>query len=253
MRGFGVWGLESGVLATKAGRRRLEVGRTLTQKLSFLSKQLNIFPLPTPHFLPACRIGWLLPSFFLLPSSVFPQTAVSHDKIRIEIINANTLAGSGGMKKLLGNVILRQDNATMTCDSAYLYDGDSRFEGYSNVFINQGDSMTLTGDKVIYDGRSKSAQVTGKTVKLKQGNMTLITDHIDYNMRTKEANYTTGAKMLSAENTLTSRLGTYYSTPRKCCFGRMWCLPTPTKSCEPRKCGTIPKRKSPTLLGPQGL
>ncbi len=173
------------------------------------------------------RHSYVPSSIFLLLASIFPLPSSSQEKVRIEIINANTLAGSAGVKKLLGNVILRQDNATMTCDSAYLYDGDSRFEGYSNVFINQGDSMTLAGDKVIYDGSSKQAQVTGKTVKLKQGNMALTTDRIDYNMRTKEANYTTGAKMLSAENSLTSRFGTYYSNTKEMLFKKNVVLSNP--------------------------
>lgn len=42
---------------------------------------------------------------------------------------------------VVGNVVFRHDSVYMYCDSAYYYDKISSFEAFSNVKMNQGDTL----------------------------------------------------------------------------------------------------------------
>mgnify|MGYP002228883089 FL=1 len=46
---------------------------------------------------------------------------------------------------VVGNVVFRHDSVYMYCDSAYYYDKISSFEAFSNVKMNQGDTLFLYG------------------------------------------------------------------------------------------------------------
>src|SRR6056297_1448179 len=80
---------------------------------------------------------------------------------QIEILNADIIKserslGSGG-QKLLGNVRFKHDDAIMTCDSANFYSKSYSFDAFSNVVIEQGDTLFLYGDKLHYEGNSRIA------------------------------------------------------------------------------------------------
>ena len=61
--------------------------------------------------------------------------------------------------KLLGNVRLKHDDVIMSCDSAYFYTATSSVDAFSNVRVQQGDTLTLTGDLAHYDGTLRLARV----------------------------------------------------------------------------------------------
>ncbi|MFL5729793.1 MAG: OstA-like protein, partial [Cytophagaceae bacterium] len=132
------------------------------------------------------------------------------DKIKLE--HANELEGAprNGEKVniLRGNVAFSQKGALMYCDSAYHYKKRNSIDAFGNVRINQGDSITLTGNTLNYNGDSKLAIVKGNVV-LKDRKMTLTTDALNYDMRNKLASYNTGGKMIDKDNTLTSQNGSY--------------------------------------------
>jgi len=73
----------------------------------------------------------------------------------------------------------------------------------------QGDSMSLTGDKLFYDGNKKMAQMRGREVILKEKKATLYTQFVDYDMANKIMTYFNGGKLIDGENTLTSENGHY--------------------------------------------
>ena len=92
--------------------------------------------------------------FLLLQSFVL----LAQDKT-VEIIQSNGFeflrTPEGDMKKLVGNVILKQGDIMMWCDSAYFKDWANTVDAYGNVKVKQGDSITLYCKVMHYFGNEK--------------------------------------------------------------------------------------------------
>ena len=131
---------------------------------------------------------------------------------KIELKQANSLEGkkiNGVATRILkGNVIFEQDGTLMYCDSAYQYTQSNSIEAFGNVRMIQGDSTTLSGNKLIYNGNTKKAKVIGNVV-LVDKKMTLKTDILNYDTEKGIGYYTTGAYIVDGENKLKSKKGTY--------------------------------------------
>ncbi|MHB8258943.1 MAG: OstA-like protein [Bacteroidia bacterium] len=124
----------------------------------------------------------------------------------------------GGAKRLLGHVrFTTKDGMLMTCDSSYFYDNNT-IEAYSNIFIRQGDSLTITGKTAHYDGHTKLGLIEGDVV-CKEKDMVLTTAILNFDSKNKTASYTTGGKIVSTDNTLTSRHA-FYDSPSKAVWFR---------------------------------
>ena len=113
--------------------------------------------------------------------------------------------------RLIGKVVLKdKDNdITMSCDSAYYYPDKNQLTAFSKIHIQQGDSLNLFGDYLFYDGEIEMAYVNGN-VELIDKETHLFTDAIDYNVKNKIALYNDGGRITNAENKLTSIIGVYY-------------------------------------------
>ncbi len=118
-----------------------------------------------------------------------------------------------GAYRLLGNVVFRHEGAVMYCDSAYFYSTTNSLDAFNNVYINQGDSLHLYGDVLYYDGNTRKARVR-KNVKLVSKETNLLTDALDFNLKTNVGYYTTGADIINGQNELTSWEGYYYSNSK---------------------------------------
>jgi lipopolysaccharide export system protein LptA len=133
---------------------------------------------------------------------------------RIELIHADSLNFDKDIDKtirrLIGNVEFKHENAIMKCDSAYMNPDANSMEAFGNIRINQGDTLSLTGKHLDYDGNTSLAVVTGD-VSLRDRNMLLTTDKLDYNRKSGISSYNTGGKIVDNENILTSKLGLYSS------------------------------------------
>ncbi|MGM0473210.1 MAG: OstA-like protein [Bacteroidota bacterium] len=132
---------------------------------------------------------------------------------RIEILNAELTAFDQKIgkdaRKLLGNVHLKHEDVVMSCDSAYFYPATFSVDAFSNIRIVQGDTMTLTGDFLHYDGKTKLAEVRDN-VKLVDKESTLLTDYLDYDRESKLAYYLGGGTLTREDNKLTSEKGYFY-------------------------------------------
>ena len=150
--------------------------------------------------------------FALLTSQVRAQNPAGNTKI-VNLIQADSLAGAvvNGveLKKLIGNVALRQGNVLLYSDLVLQDEKRNTLQAFGNVRIIQGDSVTLTGDTALYYGNTRLAKMTGRTVVLNDGTITLTTRRLDYNMNTHVADYSGGGTILDKKSTLTSREGTY--------------------------------------------
>jgi lipopolysaccharide export system protein LptA len=160
--------------------------------------------------------GCLLP--FLLATSLLAQAPKSKEKnTPILLQGANELIGmeirNEQVNKLIGNVRFQQDNVWLYCDSAYQYEKRNEVECFGNVRLTQGDTVTLTGKKLLYKGNLKKAFFTDQVV-LRDRQMTLTTPYLDYDTRSKMASYHGGGKIIDKENVLTSDKG-YYNTATK--------------------------------------
>lgn len=108
------------------------------------------------------------------------------------------------------NPVFRQDNATLSCDSAVFYKDRNYFEAYKNVHINQGDTVNIYSDFLNYDGNKKLAQLTSN-VKMIDATSVLTTNMLDYLMTPKIGKYFNGGKIVNQEVTLTSKNGWYFA------------------------------------------
>jgi len=136
---------------------------------------------------------------------------------KIELLHANELQyderQTGKVRRLLGDVQFKHDDALMFCDSAWLYSETNTMDAFSRVHIKQGDTLDMWGDKLNYNGNSKVAIMNGN-VKLVDKEITLTTDRLTYDRNTGISNYTTGGRIVQKEDTLTSVLGYYYSSEK---------------------------------------
>src|SRR6187431_1101424 len=92
--------------------------------------------------------------------------AIAQKKVKLE--QADKLKGGETkdekFQRLLGNVILTQNKTTIYCDSAYLFKKRNFVEAFGHVRITEGDSVTITGKKLEYDGNTKTAKLRKEVV-----------------------------------------------------------------------------------------
>ena len=88
---------------------------------------------------------------------------VSVEDQRIRIHHADVLfhdaATTGDGQVLKGNVLMTHAGMRLTCDSAVFYEASNSFLAYGKVHFTQGDTLSLTGDSLYYDGSSQFARV----------------------------------------------------------------------------------------------
>jgi len=134
----------------------------------------------------------------------------------IEIVNANTLDKREGMdiQILKDSVIFFHDGAYLYCDSAYWNEKQNTFEAFSNVHMEQGDTIFLNGRYMHYDGNTKLVRirrdVNMEHVPKNGGNIvTLFTDSLNYDRMMNLGYYFDGGMLVDSLNELTSFWGQY--------------------------------------------
>lgn len=168
------------------------------------------------------RIGLLL-LFVLCFSAVQaqkklppPRPSQTSDTVRVvEILNADqfffkTVDSATQLQILKGNVKIRQGITIFTADSVVYNEKTNFMQAYSNVHINDADSINIYSQYLQYDGTKKLATFKDK-VKLSDGNSTLYTDEMDYDMNGKVGTYRNGGRIESKQTTLYSKEGFYYA------------------------------------------
>ncbi|MCS6917594.1 MAG: OstA-like protein [Chitinophagales bacterium] len=130
----------------------------------------------------------------------------------MEIVHADQLeyrsAGGVKMRRLSGQVQLRQGDATLWCQQADYFMDENRIVASGSVHIMQADTIHAYGDRLQYDGQRRQARLSGQ-VRLTDGHMTLHTTDLDYDLNRREAQYQNGGRVVSSESVLTSRKARY--------------------------------------------
>ena len=138
--------------------------------------------------------------------------ADAQKKVKLER-GANELrAGKKGnerFQRVIGNVVFTQNETRIYCDSAHFYKKKNSVEAFGHVRILEGDSITITGSRLEYDGNTKKAKLRNKVVFTKLARATLYTDNLDFSRPSNLAYYFNGGRLVDSINVLISNKGYY--------------------------------------------
>ncbi|MDB5232785.1 MAG: OstA family protein [Chitinophagaceae bacterium] len=167
-----------------------------------------------------------------VPSFIFAQApADTTKKKEIHIVKAERLHfeerdTSGQFQSLAGDVVVRQENTTFTCDSAVINKKLNILEAFGHVHINDADSIHTYTDYLKYLGNEKKAYLN-KNVRLTDGKGVLTTPELVYDLSTKIGTYFNGGKLVSGKTVLTSTEGSYYGETKDVYFKKKVVLNNP--------------------------
>lgn len=167
-------------------------------------------------------IGWI-GSFGQRPAvrTGGAQPADSVKKTKIELLRADKGRADRNkrpdVQELIGNVVFRHDSMYMYCDSAFINQKNNSFEAFSNVRMEQGDTLFIYGDRLFYDGISRIARLRDN-VRMINRNTTLTTDSLDYDRVLNKGYYFNGGTLTDEENVLTSDWGEYNTISKQAEF-----------------------------------
>lgn len=149
-----------------------------------------------------------------------PRKQAATDE-RIELRHADNLRFTegemNGGQRLSGNVVLSHAGMVMYCDSAVLYESSHTFDAFGRVRIVQGDTLTLVGEKLHYDGATQIAEMRHRVVMTHRG-QTLRTDSLNYDRLYNVGYYFEGGELRDGDNHLNSDWGEYHTDTRKAVF-----------------------------------
>lgn len=133
-------------------------------------------------------------------------------KTRVDLLHADEGYADKNFRPdvqvLIGNVKLLHDSMYMYCDSALIYESINSVEAFSNIRMEQGDTLFIYGDYLYYDGISQLAMLRNN-VKMINRNTTLLTDSLNYDRLFNLGYYFEGGMLTDEENVLTSDWGEY--------------------------------------------
>lgn len=140
---------------------------------------------------------------------------------RIELRHADNLRFAeyqmDGAQRLSGNVALAHAGMVMHCDSAVLYERSQTFDAFGNVRIVQGDTLTLQGKTLHYDGNTLIAEMRHSVVMTHREQL-LRTDSLNYDRLYSTGYYFNGGELIDGDNKLNSDWGEYHTDTRKASF-----------------------------------
>ncbi|MEZ5047812.1 MAG: OstA-like protein [Chitinophagaceae bacterium] len=157
-------------------------------------------------------------SCILLSTTLFAQkdtinNPLSFDSLQLKLIKINH---TDSLRKyenqvytsFLGTVMIEHEGIQMTCDSAHLYLENNFVEAFNNVHITKANGTTAEAQYVKYTGNNYTAYMKDG-VSIIDGNNTLHTEELTYNIKTKIGKYFQGGTLQNEETTISSDLGTY--------------------------------------------
>lgn len=131
----------------------------------------------------------------------------------IQVIHADvTTADERDNKNLMvleGNVVLQQGKTIFKANKAIKDNIQNTFEAWGKVHINDADTTNIYSDHLKYIGNTQIANLDGN-VKLTDGQVTLTTPALQYDMTTNIGIYNQGGKVINKKTIITSKEGEYY-------------------------------------------
>ncbi len=107
------------------------------------------------------------------------------------------------------------EGVNLYCDKALYYENEDFIEAFSNVNMQQGDTINMTSKYAEYSGKTQLAFARGDVV-LTEPQSVLTTDKLYFDRTKQQAYYTTGGKVVrDTSGTITSTIGRYYMSTKK--------------------------------------
>ena len=153
---------------------------------------------------------------------------------------------------LIGSVKLRHDSMYMYCDSALSYEKTNSVEAFSNVRMEQGDTLFIYGDYLNYNGETQLAMLR-ENVKLINRKTTLTTDSLNYDRLYNLGYYFEGGTLTDEENILTSDWGEYSPASKIAVFNHEVKLANPRFTLYSDTLKYSTDSKIATILGPSNI
>ena len=149
---------------------------------------------------------------------------VTADTIRIiHIVQGNslrhlTIDSLTELETIAGQAIIKEGLTTFYCDSATLNKRTNVMESFGNIHINDNDSIQTYAQYLKYIGNDRMAYLKKKVKLVDHKGGVLLTDDLDYNLRTGIATYKNGGQITNANTILNSTQSTYYADTKDVYF-----------------------------------
>ena len=152
---------------------------------------------------------------------VAAKDSVAPKKTKVFLEHANTLSfdkeRNAEAQVLNGDVCFRHDSSYMYCDSAYFFEQTNSLEAFSNVRMEQGDTLFVYGNYLFYDGNTQIAYLR-ENVRMENGQVTLFTDSLNYERIPDIGYYFDGGLIVDSLNQLSSFYGQYSPSTKLAIF-----------------------------------
>ena len=150
-------------------------------------------------------------------------TANRNQAGRVFLERADVLRKGAGedYQIVVGNVEFRRGGMFMYCDSAHFYDAPGAIEAYGNIRMEQGDTLFVYADELVYADTTQLAVLYadfGKKVKLINRDVQLTTDIFNYDLGIDLGYYEVGGVLTDPKNRLVSWYGEYSPTTKDALF-----------------------------------
>lgn len=163
----------------------------------------------------------LIGATLAIPHTAQQRKKTSAEEERLELLHADNIRFAqnemNAARRLSGHVALKHAGMVMHCDSAVLYEASQTFDAFGNVHIVQGDTLSLQGDKLRYNGISQIAEMRYNVV-MKHRGQTLLADSLNYDRLYNTGYYFNGGTLTENDSKLTSDWGEYHTDTRKALF-----------------------------------
>lgn len=208
----------------------------------------------------ATLFGWML-SLVCVTAQTNDSIAVSSDsvvpkKTKVYLEHANTLSfdkeRNAEAQVLIGDVCFRHDSSYMYCDSAYFFEQTNSLEAFSNVRMEQGDTLFVYGDYLFYDGNTQIAYLR-ENVRMENLQVTLFTDSLNYERIPNIGYYFDGGLIVDSLNQLSSFYGQYSPATKRAVFNDSVRLENPQFTLYSDTLRYNTETKVATILGPSTI
>lgn len=174
-------------------------------------------------------------------------------KTKVYLVHSNALSFDKAVRPdaqvLSGEVCFRHDSSYMYCDSAYFFEQTNSLEAFSNVRMEQGDTLFVYGDYLFYDGNAQVAYLR-EHVRMENGQVTLFTDSLNYERIPNIGYYFEGGLIVDSLNQLSSFYGQYSPGTKLAVFNDSVRLENPDFTLYSDTLQYNTDSKVATLLGP---
>lgn len=188
-----------------------------------------------------------------LPGETLAADTITPKITKVYLEHANTLSFDKDVNAdaqfLQGDVCFRHDSSYMYCDSAYFFETTNSLEAFSNVRMEQGDTLFVYGNYLFYDGNSQIAYLR-ENVRMENGEVTLFTDSLNYERIPDIGYYFDGGLIVDSLNQLSSYYGQYSPGTKLAVFNDSVRLENPQFTLYSDTLHYDTESKIATILGP---